>query len=148
MAPSPSTCPLAMDAEEARKAFELARKHDSSGNTDAALKWARKSVAIYSTPEATTLVTRLEKFGAQADPTSSGPSKAADPKSQTIYTSNTTKTTTSNTPGDKREYTEKQVEIVRRVKRAGGDFYAVLEIEKSAQETDVKKSYRKVRVFC
>ena len=49
-----------MDAEEARKAFELARKHDSSGNTDAALKWARKSVAIYSTPEATTLVTRLE----------------------------------------------------------------------------------------
>ncbi|WFD28195.1 Chaperone protein dnaJ [Malassezia nana] len=64
-----------MDAEEARKALDLARKHDANGNTEAAIKWARK---------------------------------------------------------------------MRRVKRAGGDFYAVLGIQKTADEGEIKKSYKKL----
>lgn len=138
-----------MDAEEARKALDLARKHDENGNTAAALKWARKSVAIYSTPEAMALFTRLREKGAQGEPNreSNEASQASEPPPplqpsnvETVYTSRET-----HTSKDGREYTEQQVEVVRRVKRAGGDFYAVLNIQKSASDSEVKKSYKKVR---
>ena len=66
----PSLCVWQMDADEARKALDLARKHDENGNIDAALKWARKSVAIYSTPEAMALFTRLKEKGTQGTPLS------------------------------------------------------------------------------
>lgn len=139
-----------MDAEEARKALDLSRKHDMNGNTEAALKWARKSVAIYSTPEAMALFTRLKEKGAQGGGDATGPSSAAKPsmeESESIYASTSTKTTSVDSDGHKKEYTEKQVEIVRRVKRAGGDFYAVLDIQKTATDSEVKKSYRKVCCF-
>lgn len=131
-----------MEADDAQKALNLARKHDANGNRDAALKWARKSVSIYSTPEATTLVSRLETVGTQGTPSAKG--EPASAPSETTYTSTTSKTTTSNASGAKQEYTQTQIEVVRRVKQAGGDFYSVLQIEKTASETDIKKSYKKV----
>jgi len=136
-----------MDAEEARKALDLARKHDMNGNTEAALKWARKSVAIYSTPEAMALFTRLKQQGAQgsSDPHAKTESAPKAKEEETVYTSTTSRTTVTNDAGQQREYTEKQVEVVRRVKRAGGDFYAVLGIQKTAEEGEIKKSYKKVR---
>ena len=139
-----------MESEEARKALDLARKHDLGGNTDGALKWARKSVAIYSTPEATELVARLEVHGASGKasggtaPEASGTSTATAPA--TGATKRNTAPASSGASEGKREYTEAQIQIVRRVKRAGGDFYSVLDIEKSADENQVKKSYRKVRL--
>lgn len=133
-----------MESEEAQKALNLARKHDLNGNKDAALKWARKSVSIYSTPEATTLVSRLETVGTQGTPSSSA--KPSELDSETTYTSTTTTTTSSQAQGEKQEYTQTQVEIVRRVKRAGGDFYSVLQVEKTAQDSDIKKAYKKVGI--
>ncbi|WFD31951.1 Chaperone protein dnaJ [Malassezia sp. CBS 17886] len=136
-----------MEEEEARKALELARKHDLGGNTEGALKWVRKSVSIHTTTEATLLLSRLQKDGAQG-----GGGGAADaspssgPSVDTMYRNTTTRTTVSDSDGNHKEYTQKQVEIVRRVKRAGSDFYAVLELEKSASDGDVKKSYKKVRL--
>ncbi|KAI3623494.1 Chaperone protein dnaJ [Malassezia furfur] len=131
-----------MEADDALKALNLARKHDANGNRDAALKWARKSVSIYSTPEATTLVSRLETVGTQGTPSTKEEPTSAP--SETTYTSTTTKTTTPNSSGTKQEYTQTQIEVVRRVKQAGGDFYSVLQIEKTASETDIKKSYKKL----
>lgn len=142
-----------MDPEEARKALDLARKHDDNGNRDAALKWARKSVAIYETQDAVALVTRLEVKGASgtrggADDASSGEPTASSSSASASATSASRRAAAA-TPSDtqrKQDYTEEQIQVVRRVKRAGGDFYSVLSIEKSATENEVKKSYRKVRM--
>lgn len=131
-----------MELEDAQKALNLARKHDANGNKDAALKWARKSVSIYSTPEATTLVSRLETLGTQGTPSTSD--KSETKSSETTYTSTTTTKTMPNVQGEKKDYTQTQIEVVRRVKRAGGDFYSVLQIDKSATDSDIKKSYKKV----
>lgn len=132
-----------MDAEEARKALDLARKHDANGSTESALKWARKSIAIYSTPEAVALFARLKEKGAEGRPeAAAGRAASSTVTTEEVYTS--TRKTSTDASGQKK-YTEKQVEIVRRVKRAGGDFYAVLEITKSADEAEVKKAYKKVR---
>ena len=93
-----------MDADEARKALDLARKHDENGNIEAALKWARKSVAIYSTPEAMALFTRLKEKGTQGTPSADSGASSA-PK-------------------------------------------AVLNVQKTATDTEVKKSYKKVCISC
>ena len=92
------------------------------------------------------LFTRLKEKGAQGEPTQEKNTTNSPKESftETIYASNTTKTRDSNDGHTKREYTEQQVEIVRRVKRAGGDFYAVLNVQKTADEAEVKKSYKKV----
>lgn len=139
-----------MESEEARKALDLARKHDLGGNTDGALKWARKSVAIYSTREATELVARLEVHGASGKASGESAPEASATSTATAPATGATKRNTapasSGASEGKREYTEAQIQIVRRVKRAGGDFYSVLDIEKSADENQVKKSYRKVRL--
>mgnify|MGYP002719352878 FL=1 len=135
-----------MDADEARKALDLARKHDENGNIEAALKWARKSVAIYSTPEAMALFTRLKEKGAQGTP--SADSGASSAPKETVYMATKTETRKTDAEGPRSEYTEQQVEVVRRVKRAGGDFYAVLNVQKTATDTEVKKSYKKVCISC
>ena len=135
-----------MDADEARKALDLARKHDENGNIEAALKWARKSVAIYSTPEAMALFTRLKEKGTQGTPSADSGTSSA-PK-ETVYMAAKTETRTTDAEGPRSEYTEQQVEVVRRVKRAGGDFYAVLNVHKTATDTEVKKSYKKVCISC
>ncbi|PKI85315.1 Chaperone protein dnaJ [Malassezia vespertilionis] len=125
-----------MESEEAHKALGLAQKHVSDGNTAAALKWARKSVSIHATPEATALVAKLEKQGVS--------SNGGKQETTTTFTSSTTSTTKTNSQGNQTQYTQQQMEIVRRVKSAGGDFYRVLSLEKTAEEHEVKKSYKKL----
>ncbi|WFD41557.1 Chaperone protein dnaJ [Malassezia psittaci] len=131
-----------MEMDDALKALGLARKHDASGNKDAALKWARKSVAIYRTEEAVTLVSRLETVGTQGSSLKDQPSTSTPMKE--TYTSQKTETISSSSDNTKAEYTQTQIEIVRRVKRAGGDFYSVLQIEKTASDAEIKKSYKKL----
>ena len=113
---------------------------------EAALKWARKSVAIYSTPEAMALFTRLKEKGTQGTP--SADSGASSAPKETVYMATKTETRKTDAEGPRSEYTEQQVEVVRRVKRAGGDFYAVLNVQKTATDTEVKKSYKKVCISC
>ncbi|CCV00521.1 unnamed protein product [Malassezia sympodialis ATCC 42132] len=92
------------------------------------------------------LFTRLKQQGAQgsSDPHAKTESAPKAKEEETVYTSTTSRTTVTNDAGQQREYTEKQVEVVRRVKRAGGDFYAVLGIQKTAEEGEIKKSYKKL----
>lgn len=138
-----------MESDEAQKALGLAQKHDSNGNTESALKWARKSVSIYSTPEAVQLVTRLETHGASGKgattstttTTSEMHEKSPTGDQETTSIRSSTRTGSS---GNGVEYNSAQVEIVRRVRQAGGDFYKILGLEKSAEESAIRKSYKKV----
>lgn len=162
-----------MESDEARKALALALKHDQGGNTEGALKWARKSIAIHTTVEAERLLARLEKSGASgagagagASPFGSGSASASASASastsggadglrnrSSASTNGTAKppngvpkpaaaARAAETP--KREFTAEQEAVVKKVKRSGGDFYAVLGLEKSCEEAAIKKAYRKV----
>lgn len=138
-----------MESDEARKALGLAQKHDSNGNTESALKWARKSVSIYSTPEAVQLVTRLETHGASGKGTTTSTTTTTSETHEKSSSGNQESTriqssTRTESSGNGVEYTSAQVEIVRRVRQAGGDFYKILGLEKSAEEGAIRKSYKKV----
>lgn len=140
----------AMDTEEALKALSLARKHDQAGNTAAALKWAQKSVSIASLPEAIALVSRLEKSGASG--ASSSSTSTSIPSSDTARSRPNASTASFSNGSAKpeapkaRAYTPEQLEVVKKVRSAGGDFYKVLGVEKGSEEAVMKKAYRKVSV--
>ena len=141
-----------MEADEARKALGLAVKHDGSGNTESALKWARKSVSIYSTPEAVEMVSRLETHGASGSGATTSTSTTTNElrertTANTQTTAQTQSSSRSDASGSRTEYSSSQFEIVRRVKQAGGDFYKILGLEKSAEEGTIRKSYKKVSCY-
>ncbi|KDN43187.1 DnaJ-domain-containing protein [Tilletiaria anomala UBC 951] len=142
------------EVEEALKALSLARKHDLSGNTEAALKWARKSCSISKTKEAAALLARLESRGASGK----GPSEHASSSAATNGSANPAARSRSATgassapaftsvaPEEKKEraYTKQQLEIVQRIRKSGGDFYQVLGVEKTVDDNGIKKAYRKL----
>ena len=134
-----------MESEEAQKALNLALKHDGNGDTAAAIKWAKKSIAIHATPAAQALLIRLEKSGASGSSSSSASASASASSSKDGLRSRASASASaSSKPETKREYTQAQVEVVTRVKKAGGDFYKVLGVEKTVDENGIKKAYRKL----
>ncbi|KAN0059715.1 Chaperone protein dnaJ [Thecaphora frezii] len=137
-----------MESEEAQKALNLAIKHDGNGDTAAAIKWAKKSIAIYATPAAEALLIRLEKSGASGA-TASTSSASASTSKENLRSRSTAATSDSQSSAEasgasKREYTQAHVEVVTRVKKAGGDFYKVLGVEKTVDDNGIKKAYRKL----
>ncbi|SOV06657.1 related to HLJ1 - Co-chaperone for Hsp40p [Ustilago sp. UG-2017a] len=145
-----------MEAEDAQKALQLAFKHYSNGDTAAAIKWAKKSVAIYKTPSAEALLVRLEKSGASGNgaSTSASASSSSAAGASSSAEGLRSRTTASQVNGrsaaetthsaPKRAYTSAQMEVVTRIKKAGGDFYKVLGVEKTVDENGIKKAYKKL----
>jgi DnaJ family protein B protein 12 len=136
-----------MEAEDAQKALRLAFKHDAGGDTAAAIKWTKKSIAIYKTPAAEALLIRLEKSGASASSSSAaaGASTSAEGlRSRASAQSNGRSAADTPHAAPKRAYTQAQLEVVTRIKKAGGDFYKVLGVEKTVDENGIKKAYKKL----
>ncbi|TKY84917.1 hypothetical protein EX895_005997 [Sporisorium graminicola] len=145
-----------MEAEDAQKALRLAFKHDANGDTAAAIKWTKKSIAIYKTPSAEALLVRLEKSGASGSGASASASASTSSaaagasssseglRSRASAQPNGRSTSDATHSAPKRPYTQAQLEVVTRVKKAGGDFYKVLGVEKTVDENGIKKSYKKL----
>ncbi|PWZ03198.1 DnaJ-domain-containing protein [Testicularia cyperi] len=153
-----------MEAEDAQKALNLALKHDANGDTAAAIKWTRKSIAIFKTPSAEALLVRLEKSGASGNANSSTSASTSTSASATGTSARSAPSSSANSGGlrarttpaangasagstteaPKRQYTPAQMEIVKRVRTAGADFYKVLGVEKTVDENGIKKAYKKL----
>ncbi|WVO18257.1 hypothetical protein L204_105967 [Cryptococcus depauperatus] len=152
---------MEVNKEEALRALSIAQKHKSASNYTSALKFARKSVALFSTPEGEALVTVIEREIASSEPEltekSSSGFSSANAKASGVEEHVTSahlrpghKTTKeSSKAGDdrtrKRSYTPQQIEVVRRVKACKHhEYYEILEVEKTCSENEVKKAYKKL----
>lgn len=142
--------------EEALRCLSIAQRHRNATNYDAALRFARKSVTLYATPEAEKLVLLLQEEitvsgagesssgnEARSPPTSGagtpvGRAGRASGVEEHVTSARQRHTTAGSSSGagssagkekekpEKREYTAKQVEVVTRVKRCR--HYAYYEI--------------------
>lgn len=114
---------------------------------EGAIRFAKKSVALYDTPTARSLLSELEALqregktkanGATASPSS----RPATPRANGSASSSSTKPEASTS---KREYTAEQAALVKRIRACQiTQYYEILSIEKTAQEGQVKKAYRKL----
>lgn len=145
--------------DDAARALVLAQRKRDSGDTAGALKFARKSNALFATPAAASLIARLESdassSSASSASTASGSTFTSSGTSGTAFSSATeTHPSSSGTthrhtkekePEQKREYTAENVAVVKRVRAYKvTQYYEILGLKEDCEEADVKKAYRKV----
>lgn len=145
---------MEVNKEEALRCLSIAQKHRNGSNLPSALKFAKKSVSLFSTPEAQAMVTIIERDiktgssgGAQNGSASASASGTSTPQAKSSgveehVTSahqrpgHKTSTTNAEASGSgsgsgagtkKREYTTKQIEVVKRVKSCKQhEYYQIL----------------------
>ncbi|ORX38941.1 hypothetical protein BD324DRAFT_617944 [Kockovaella imperatae] len=161
---------MEVNKEEALRCLAIAQRHRNSSNLPNALRFAKKSVALYSTPEGEAMVVVIEReistggssSNADAGPSSNGTgdttSKAkasgveehvssahSRPGHHTEAKTSTSGASSTTPAPKKREYTAKQMEVVTRVKKCKHhQYYEILSLERTCTENDVKKAYKKL----
>lgn len=141
---------MEVNKEEALRCLSIAQKHRNGSNLPSALKFAKKSVSLFSTPEGEAMITIIErdiKTSGSSGENGSAPTSAAGTSTPRAKASGVEEHVTSahqrpghkTTPasanaeasgsgaGKKREYTTKQIEIVKRVKSCKHhEYYQIL----------------------
>lgn len=131
---------MEVNKEEALRCLGIAQRHRNSQNYTSALKFARKSVTMYSTPEGEKMIQIIEEEMSSYTSTSSNGPAESEKKSaggSTAKASGVEEHVTSarhrhtekkeEKKEEKRQYTAKQMEVVTRVKRCGHTaYYSIL----------------------
>lgn len=144
-----------MNADQAKQAYDIAQRHYNSDNLDSAIRFAKKSISLHSTPEAVSLLSKLEKAASNPSSSSSKPSATSSatkgPNDGPSRPTPRASTSSSSTPAPeqkKRDFTPAQAALVKRVRACRvTEYYEILEIKKGCSDGEVKKAYRKVRPF-
>lgn len=157
--PKSSSVNMEVNREEALRCLSIAQKHRNGSNLPSALKFAKKSVSLFSTPEGEAMVTIIERdiiksgssgenesasASASASGTSTPRAKASGveehvtsahqrPGHKTTPASSNAEASGSGAGSKKREYTTKQIEVVKRVKSCKHhEYYQILSGESSS----------------
>ncbi|KAL1740864.1 hypothetical protein HDZ31DRAFT_67498 [Schizophyllum fasciatum] len=150
--------------DEALRCLQISRKHRDAGNFSAARKFAQKSISLYETPEAAKLLAAIneaaastaeEESGSAPEPSTSASGAETHPsaggaKHRHASASSSSGAASSNGTaggmgGEKREYTEEQHKVVKRVRACKvTEYYEILAIKKECEEAEIKKAYRKL----
>lgn len=133
---------MEVNKEEALRCLGIAQRHRNSQNYTSALKFARKSVTMYSTPEGEKMVQIIEEemssySSSNGPPESEKSSASPNAGGSTAKASGVEEHVTSarhrhtekkeEKKEEKRQYTAKQMEVVTRVKRCGHTaYYSIL----------------------
>lgn len=133
------------NAEEARRALNLARTYQDKGSLSAALKWARKSSNLSPSTEADDLAASLESdiasgktnntessssakaSGAQAHPSANGAHHRPGHGSSSTSAPQTESPRQTPSNSKDRSYTSEQIQVVKRVVSCKGhEYYSIL----------------------
>ncbi|KAJ3307123.1 DnaJ sub B member 14 [Kappamyces sp. JEL0829] len=125
-----------MNRDEAEKCLNLSKKKHKMGDSEAALKFALKSVKLCETLDGKAWLSFLESA-----PTSSKPelrkskSSPAMPKKEE--------------DAPKRPFTPDQVKGIKSIldSKKKGDLYGIFGLEKSCSDNEIKKAYRKMALL-
>lgn len=134
---------MEVNKEEALRCLGIAQRHRNAQNYPSALKFARKSVTMYSTAEGEKMVRIIEEEMTSysekpAAPAASGSSSSAKASGVEEHVTSARqrhpaaekREEKTEKKQEKRQYTAKQIEVVTRVKRCGHTaYYQILSSE-------------------
>lgn len=145
-------CSMEGNKDEAIRCFLIAEKHFNAENLVAARKFCTKSISLFSTPQAEKLLVRINNSTTSSTPNGSSSTSGAEEhpsatgmKHRHQNPPSTSTPTSTNGSAKKRDYTQEQHTIVKRVRACKvTEYYEILELKKECEEADVKRAYRKV----
>ncbi|XP_052755685.1 dnaJ homolog subfamily B member 14 [Galleria mellonella] len=126
--------------DEADKCIDIAQNAFSAGDTEKAERFLLKAERLYPSARAKELLTRVRAAGSSGNASKRTP--PSTPSSSTEENVRKRKTPSHQPP--QREYTQEQLEAVRRVNTKCKDYYEILGVTKEATDSDIKKSYKKL----
>ncbi len=151
--------------DEALRCLHISQKQRTAGNFTSARKFAQKSLALFSTPEAAKLLEIIDSEASSSSSSSAGSSSSSGsaPSEPSSFTSATEThpsasgthqrhappaakaSSQSSDTKEKREYTAENLAVVKRVRTCKAtEYYEILALKRDCDEADVKKAYRKV----
>ncbi|GLB41945.1 putative dnaJ-domain-containing protein [Lyophyllum shimeji] len=143
--------------DEALKCLGIARKHYDAGNLPSARKFCQKSISLFETPQALKLLASINASSSSEPSASTSTSSATEehPSSSGARHRQPHKTQSSGSArsngtagglgGEKREYTEEQHAVVKRVRSCKStDYYEILAVKRDCDDGEIKKAYRKL----
>ncbi|KYQ96699.1 DnaJ-like protein [Tieghemostelium lacteum] len=127
--------------EEALRCIDIAIEKFESGNYEGGFKFLNKSNSLYPNAKAK----ELEQFyKAKQNNTSSSSSSHKPTHTDTNNNTSSSSSSTPTTPGSPTAtYTIEQVDAIKKIKKSK-NFYEILEVSKTATDSEIKKAYRKV----
>ncbi|KAJ3186742.1 hypothetical protein HDU85_007562 [Gaertneriomyces sp. JEL0708] len=133
---------MSMNKDEALRCLQISKEKSKAGDTEKAIKFAKKSLALCETSEGREWMTFLSSRGSAPSSTSSSTQASATGATPRHRGAAKAEESTSAS----RPYTPEQVEGIKRIKacKAKGDLYAVLGLEKGSTDVEIKKAYRKL----
>lgn len=137
--------------DEALRCLSIAQKHLDTGNISSARKFCQKSISLFETSQALTLLASINSAPesstsgtAKASATEEHPS-ASGKKHRGTKSTAIPNGTAGGIGGEKRDYTPEQYATVKRVRTCQvTEYYEILELKKECEEADIKKAYRKL----
>ncbi|CAL4068326.1 unnamed protein product [Meganyctiphanes norvegica] len=143
--------------DEADKCLNLGQKYFKEGNRDKALRFAQKAERLYPSQKAQDFIELLNRLHGTTDhtPHSNGTagggggggggtgSGGTSADGENVRRRRTGTEGTAEAPSSEGEYTQEQVDAVKRIKKCK-DYYEILGVTKEAGESDLKKAYRKL----
>ncbi|KAG4306249.1 hypothetical protein PORY_000237 [Pneumocystis oryctolagi] len=144
---------MEVNKDEAERCLEIAKKKWNQGDREGAIKFSKKSISLFFLQESKDFLSFLESSPGVSS------SHQDDLKSSQKMSSSSSETfmkkpeqsksfCAENGESGKRHYTPKQKAIVDRVRKCKHTaYYEILDIKKTADDSEIKKSYRKLALL-
>ena len=122
--------------------MDIARRKKAEGDMAGALKFAKKSQALYSNPQTEAFVASLADIPVSNETSfASGTSSPSTPNGEGP-TSRKPKQNEHRQGRQDTQYTKEQIAIVERVRKCKRhEYYEILELETKATDSEIKKRY-------
>ncbi|KTW29871.1 hypothetical protein T552_01075 [Pneumocystis carinii B80] len=145
---------MEVNKDEAERCFEIAKKRWKEGDHEGAIKFAKKSSSLFSTGEVKEFIRFLEKLSekkgteSKKEETLGGKKGTSGSEGFSKKSGISRESKGSEGSSGSREFTAKQKAVVDRVRKCKHTaYYEILDIKKEANDSEIKKSYRKLALL-
>jgi len=124
------------------RALEIARRRGVEGDVSGAIKFAKKSLSLFSTEQASQFLSTLSESSADGPSFASGTSATSTPSGGQGPTPRRAEPPGHRQGSQNTQYTSEQIAVVERVRKCQHhQYYEILELKQDANDSEIKRRF-------